>query len=111
MLINSGSSCGVFWQVGSSATLGTGTSFAGSILGAHEHHAHHRRRRDGPSLARNGAVTLDDSHVTLCAGGPPFPSGTPAVPTLSGWALLSLTGLLALAGLMTVRRRALPARL
>src|SRR5256885_164282 len=32
LLINSASSCGVFWQVGSSATLGTGTTLAGSIV-------------------------------------------------------------------------------
>src|SRR6202022_32198 len=31
-VINPGSDCNVFWQVGSSATLGTGTSFVGNIL-------------------------------------------------------------------------------
>jgi hypothetical protein len=31
-VINSGRSCNVFWQVGSSATLGTGTQFVGNIL-------------------------------------------------------------------------------
>ena len=32
VVINGGSSCNVFWQVGSSATLGTGTAFKGNIL-------------------------------------------------------------------------------
>jgi len=32
ILINSASSCNVFWQVGSSATLGTTTAFEGNIL-------------------------------------------------------------------------------
>src|SRR6185503_3884960 len=31
-LINGGQSCNVFWQIGTSATLGTGTTFAGSML-------------------------------------------------------------------------------
>jgi type VI secretion system secreted protein VgrG len=31
-VINGGGACGVFWQVGSSATLGTGTAFVGSVL-------------------------------------------------------------------------------
>ncbi len=31
-VLNGGSNVGVFWQVGSSATLGTGTSFAGNLL-------------------------------------------------------------------------------
>src|SRR5260370_842319 len=31
-VINGGSDTNVFWQVGSSATLGTGTSFTGNIL-------------------------------------------------------------------------------
>lgn len=110
VLINSASGCGVFWQVGTSATLGTGTSLAGSILALSSITLNTGAGVTGRALARNGAVTLDDSHVTLCVGGPPFPSVTPAVPTLSGWALFSLAGLLTLAGLAAVRRRALPAR-
>ena len=31
-VINGGSACNVYWQVGSSATLGTGTAFAGNIV-------------------------------------------------------------------------------
>lgn len=32
LIINAGSPCNLFWQVGSSATLGVSTSFSGSIL-------------------------------------------------------------------------------
>ena len=32
VMINGGSPCNVFWQVGSSATLGTNTAFIGNIL-------------------------------------------------------------------------------
>jgi hypothetical protein len=31
-MINGGSPCNVFWQVGSSTTLGTTTTFVGNIL-------------------------------------------------------------------------------
>jgi Ice-binding-like len=67
--------CTVFWQVGSSATLGTGTSFEGHILaltsitmttGANI--------LDGSALARNGAVTLDDNHITNCVAAVPEPA-------------------------------------
>jgi len=65
--INGGSTPGstVFWQVGSSATLGTSSSFEGHILaltsitlttGA--------TILDGSALARNGAVTLDTNSIT-----------------------------------------------
>jgi hypothetical protein len=55
-------------------------------------------------LARNGAVTLDNNHVTVCSGG--FPLSVQTVPTLSGWAMIVLTGLLVLSGLAAMRRRA-----
>ena len=41
VVINSGIACNVFFQVGSSATLGTGTQLSGSIL-AHQHHVNHQ---------------------------------------------------------------------
>ena len=104
VLINGASSCNVFWQVGSSATLGTGTSLAGSILALSSITLNTGAGVTGRALARNGAVTLDDSHVTLCVGGPPFPLAVAAIPTLSGWAMVCLAGLLSLGGLAVVRR-------
>jgi hypothetical protein len=62
----SGSNCNVFWQVGSSATLGTGTSFLGNILALTSITLNTGASVSGRVLARNGAVTLDNNHVTVC---------------------------------------------
>jgi type VI secretion system secreted protein VgrG len=69
LLINSGQSCNVFWQVGSSATLGTGTAFAGNILALTSITLNTNASMTGRALARNGAVTLDTNNinVSLCA--------------------------------------------
>jgi ice-binding like protein/exosortase sorting signal-containing protein len=107
LLINGASSCNVFWQVGSSATLGTGTAFRGSIVALTSITLNTAASVQGKTLARNGAVTLDTNNVALCV------SSIQAVPTLSQWGLILLTGLLTGLGLMTLRRRtaaALPRR-
>jgi Ice-binding-like/IPTL-CTERM motif len=107
LLINSASSCGVFWQVGSSATLGTGTALAGNIVALTSITLNTGASLTGRALARNGAVTLDNNHVTLCSGGPAIPLSFlgGAIPTLSGWAMIVLAGLLILSGLAAMRRR------
>ncbi|HXO41264.1 MAG TPA: IPTL-CTERM sorting domain-containing protein [Thermoanaerobaculia bacterium] len=108
LLINGGSSCGVFWQVGSSATLGTGTALLGSIVALTSITLNTGASVSGRVLARNGAVTLDDSHVAVCSGGsggPIFPPFSAAIPTLSEWGILVLTGLLLLSGWAAMRRR------
>jgi type VI secretion system secreted protein VgrG len=59
--------CNVYWQVGSSATLGTGTQFQGHILALTS--INMNTGADiffGSALARNGAVTLDDNNITAC---------------------------------------------
>ena len=63
VLINGGSPCNVFWQVGSSATLGTTTSFAGNILALTSITLTTGASVTGRTLARNGAVTLDTNTV------------------------------------------------
>jgi hypothetical protein len=107
LLINSASSCGVYWQVGSSATLGTGTALAGNIVALTSITMNTGASLTGRALARNGAVTLDNNHVTICSGGPGFPLSFlgGAIPTLSGWAIIVLAGLLSLSGLAAMRRR------
>jgi hypothetical protein len=66
-VINGGSSCHhAFWQIGSSATLGTGTSFAGDILALTSITLTTGANSSGRLLARNGAVTLDTNNVNTC---------------------------------------------
>ena len=110
LLINGGSSCGVFWQVGSSATLGTGTALLGSIVALTSITLNTGASVSGRVLARNGAVTLDDSHVTVCSGGGsgsggPLLPASAAIPTLSEWAMIVMTVGLLLSALMALRRR------
>ena len=64
VMLNGGSPGNVFWQVGSSATLGTGTSFAGNILALTSITVTTGARVTGRTLAQNGAVTLDTNAVT-----------------------------------------------
>jgi uncharacterized repeat protein (TIGR01451 family) len=68
--------CNVFWQVGSSATLGTYSVFQGTILALTSITATTGATVNGSLLARNGAVTLDTNTITAsaCAGPPPPPT-------------------------------------
>jgi Ice-binding-like/Putative Ig domain/IPTL-CTERM motif len=66
-VINPGNNCNVFWQVGASATLGTGTSFLGNILALSSITLTTGASVSGRVLARNGAVTLDTNNVVECA--------------------------------------------
>ena len=54
----------MFWQVGSSATLGTGTVLAGNILALTSITMNDGVTLNGRALARNGAVTLIDDTIT-----------------------------------------------
>ena len=65
--------CNVFWQVGSSATLGTNTTFVGSILALTSASVQTGTTVDGRVLARNGQVSLDDNTITVptCKTSPP----------------------------------------
>jgi hypothetical protein len=58
-LINGAQPCNVFWQVGSSATLGTNSDFVGNILALTSITVTTGVDVEGRALARNGAVTLD----------------------------------------------------
>ena len=62
-LENGGSPCNVFWQVGSSATIGTDTVFVGNILALTSIALQTSVTLDGRALARNGEVTLDSNTV------------------------------------------------
>ena len=64
LLIGGAQACNVFWQVGSSATIGTSTAFTGNILALTSISLTTGATLDGRALARNGAVTLDTNTVT-----------------------------------------------
>jgi hypothetical protein len=64
-IINGGSACDVFWQVGTSATLGTNTSFMGNILALTSITLNTGASLSGSALAQNGATTLDSNIVSI----------------------------------------------
>lgn len=69
-LRNGARSCNVFWQIGSSATLGTGSSFVGTIMAMESITVTTGTTVVGRVLARNAAVTLDTANIvrpTSCA--------------------------------------------
>ena len=55
----------VFWQVGSSATIGTTTVFKGNILALTSISLATGATLEGRALARNGSVTMQDNDVTI----------------------------------------------
>ena len=80
-LLNSAQACHVFWQIGSSATLGTNSDFAGNILALTSITLNTGATVNGSVLARNGAVVLDANSITVavCALPPsPVPGPTPS---------------------------------
>jgi len=66
ILANGATACNVFWQVGSSATLGTNSVFKGNILALTSITITTGVNLEGRALARNGAVTLDTDVITGC---------------------------------------------
>jgi hypothetical protein len=93
VLINGASPCNVYWQVGSSATLGTTTAFEGNLMALTSISLDNGASVIGRVLARNGQISLINNVLTrpLCptettttptppAGEPPngtVPPGTP----------------------------------
>ncbi len=68
--INGGQACNVFWQIGSSATLGIGTTMVGNILALASIPLTTGTTLSGRALAQTGAVTMDTNSVSVCALGP-----------------------------------------
>ncbi|HJW01508.1 MAG TPA: ice-binding family protein [Arthrobacter sp.] len=92
ILTNSAQACNVFWQVGSSATLGTASSFKGTILALASITVQTSATVEGRALARNGQVSLDTNVFTSpsCATtpttSPPATATTTATATATGTA-------------------------
>ena len=86
-LTNGALACNVFRQVGSSATLGTGSVFVGTIMALTSVSVTTGATVEGRALARNGSVTLDNNVFTdpRCTTGEPGPeTGTPGVTAVAG---------------------------
>ncbi|WP_405035215.1 ice-binding family protein [Ornithinimicrobium sp. LYQ103] len=85
VFINGANACDVFWQVTSSATIGTTTAFAGTVMALTSITATTGATVQGQLLARNGAVTLDTNTITVpsCTDEPvpTEPEPTEPVPT------------------------------
>ena len=86
VLVNGASPCNVFWQVGSSATLGTDTAFQGNILALTDVSLNTRASVLGRVLARNGAITLinnrlDNSGCRTASTTTPTATSTPPTST------------------------------
>ena len=78
LTLNGATACNVFWQVGSSATLGTGTEFAGNILALQSISLNTNANLLGRALARNGAVTMDSNDIsTICTVASPTNTPVP----------------------------------
>jgi LPXTG-motif cell wall-anchored protein len=80
------SSCNVFWQVGSSATIGSAAQFQGTVLADQSVTATTGATVVGRLLARTAAVTLDTNTIIAPTGcpAPGTPSETVAPTITSG---------------------------
>jgi Ice-binding-like len=81
VLVNGATPCNndnVTWQVGSSATVGTGSSFVGNVLANTSVTIAAGATSTGSLYAHTGAVTMDSNDVSTCAG-----SGGRGKPTIT----------------------------
>jgi hypothetical protein len=121
VLIGSASSCHVFWQVTSSATLGTATSFQGNLIALTSITMTTGAtigvgggRNGGRALARNGALTLHSNVIRpptgICTSASTTSTPTPSTPSSGAApigfapALIGAGALLAVAGIVRRRR-------
>ncbi len=124
-VLHGGAGSGLFWEIGSSATLGTGTVFAGNIIAGQSITLDTGAKiLCGRAIALNGAVTMDGNTISSdCSGDGALGSGasdfgshgyagldqaaTGGVPEPATWALM--IGGFGLAGAGLRRRRAFAA--
>ena len=111
-LINGAQACNVFWQVGSSATLGANSTFNGTILAHTSATVGNLAAIEGRvlagAIADSGAVTLSDDqiHTPACA---PI-SGVALAPLFGSMgSAVALAAFLAGGGVVVARRRMRPA--
>ncbi len=92
VLLNGAQACNVFWQVGSSATLGTATRFRGNVLADTSITLTTGASVEGRVLASNGAVTLDTNVITRPACTPPVTTPPGTTPSAGGGPSAATTG-------------------
>jgi LPXTG-motif cell wall-anchored protein len=96
VILGGGEACNVFWQVGSSATLGTRAHLVGTVLAATSITATTGATVEGRLLASAGAVTLDTNTLTgsVCttAATTTTTTGTGGSTTIPGSAVPTATG-------------------
>lgn len=79
VLTNGAQPCDIFWQVGSSATIATSTTFVGNIMAMASIQMQTGATLNGRALARTAAVTLDTNRI-IQPGGCPGGFTTPYAP-------------------------------
>ena len=77
-LINGASPCNVYWQIGSSATLGSTTAFEGNLMAHTSITVNNGSTVQGRVLASTGAVTLDNNVIdgSMCGTSTTTPPGS-----------------------------------
>lgn len=113
-VLNAGANSAIYWQVGSSATLGTTTSFTGTIIAKQSITLNTGATIEcGRAIALVGAVTLDNNTISnRCAGGGTADFPPTVIPEPSTVSLLaSAGGLLLFAVMWRGRRRSFAAGL
>jgi hypothetical protein len=89
LTINGAQPCRIFWQVGSSATLGTNTRFQGNILALTSITLNTGATTSTGLYALNGAITLDTNDIQACG----FAGGGTSTPTVATTATNTATAI------------------
>lgn len=86
VLENGATAANVYWQVGSSATLGTTTAFDGTIIANQSVTLDNGADLAGRALALNAAVTLNDNVITAVPEASTLLTGAlPLLPFGASW--------------------------
>ena len=119
-LINGAQPCNVFWQVSSSATLDTTTTFVGTIMANASISLNNGASIAGRALARTAQVSLIDNQITapttcnaVTVAGPAVPVPSTGAVSLGGGGPVSpgpLALIVAGVGMLSWRRLRLPLR-
>ena len=100
-LINQADLCNVYWQINGEFDLANGSVFRGTIIADGAIHLLGTSTLLGRGLSTAGAISLENSTVTLACS--TIPNGT--IPTMSEWGLIILGVLLLGVGTIYILRR------